>query len=111
MKEFKVNGKIVDRQKANIKLVDAIKRKKFDEEILHDPSNTDRYIKNPDEFDYIKGFARNEKAIQKKKAEYFFDFNGDNKPLKKKKESRIDKLRKPFTIRNGKKHYKDYHKL
>jgi len=111
MKDFKINGKIVDRQKTNLKLVDAIKRKKFDEELLHDPSSTDRYLKNPDEFNYVKGFARDNKMIKKKKPDYFFDFKDDGKPLNKKKESRIDKMRKPFTIRNGKKHYQDYHKL
>lgn len=109
-KPFLVQGKLVDRQKSNVKVINKLQRKKFKEELIHQPDDRTNYVKVPDEFDYVKNFMGDKKE-KKKKEEDLFDFNGDKKPLNMKKESRVDKMRKPFKIINGKKFYGKYHSV
>jgi len=108
-KQFKVHGKIVDRQNVDIKLVKKLQRAKLKEEKKKNPH--EHYLIPPDEFDYIKDFGAKKKKIEKKKPEFFFDFHNDGKPLAIKKQSRVEKARRPFTMRNGKKVYQEFHKL
>ena len=109
-KPFLVQGKLVERQNANVKVIKKLQRKKFKEELIHEPDDRTNYVKVPDEFDYIKNFMGDRKE-NKKKEEELFDFNGDKKPLNMKKESRVEKMRKPFKIINGKKFYGKYHSV
>ena len=100
-KPFLVSGKLIDRQKSNVKIIKKLQRKKFKEELIHEPD---------DEFDYVKNFMADKKEKKKKEID-LFDFNGDKKPLNIKKESRVEKMRKPFKIINGKKFYGKYHSV
>mgnify|MGYP003627827566 CR=1 FL=1 len=108
-KKFKIHGKIVDRQNADIDLVKKLQRAKLKEEKKKYPE--EHFFIPPDEFDYIKNFASKKKKIEVKKPEFFFDFNDDGKPLAIKKQSRVEKARRPFTLRGGKKVYHEFHKL
>ena len=108
VKQFKDRGKIVSGQKANIPLIKRLQRAKLKEEAK---KTNDRFITYADEFDYIKNFASTAKVGDKKPPEFYFDMKGDGKPLNKKKESRVQKMNKPFTLRHGKKHYAKYHSL
>ena len=107
---FKVRGQLVDRPKVNVQVVSKMKRQKLHEQ-KKQMAQSEHIRLLPDEFDDIKNFASKEKTITKKKPEFYFDFHNDNKPLKIKKQSRFDKMRQPFTNREGKKIYKEYHKL
>jgi len=109
VKEFKVNGKIVDRMNANIKIIKSIQQRKLDI-ARHDEPDT-RFVQVPDEFNTIKNFAKDNRTINKKKEAFYFDMTDDGKPMNIKKESRIDKLRRPYTIRSGKKYYGKFHNL
>jgi len=111
VKKFKPLNMGVSPMKANIELVKKNQKQKYDEVLLHEPNNRDHYLKNPDEFTDVKDFANKAKAVNKHPPEFFFDMVGDNKPLAKKKKSRLEKLKQPFTIVKGKKIYKEYHKL
>tara|TARA_A100000171_G_C2094680_1_gene126393 strand:+ start:491 stop:823 length:333 start_codon:yes stop_codon:yes gene_type:complete len=109
VKEFKVNGKIVDRMNANLKVINKIQRNKLNVAKYDEPDS--RFVEVPDEFTTIKNFAKDNRTINKKKEEFYFDLTDDGKPMNIKKESRIDKMRKPFTIRNGKKYYGKFHSV
>ena len=108
VKQFKDRGKLVSGMKANIPLIKRLQRSKLKEEAK---KTNDRFITYADEFDYVKNFANTAKASTKKPTEFYFDMKGDGKPLNKKKESRIEKMNKPFTLRNGKKHYAKFHNI
>jgi hypothetical protein len=109
VKEFKVNGKIVDRMNANIKVINSIQRRKLDIAKHEEPDS--RFVSVPDEFTTIKNFAKDNRTINKKKEAFYFDMKDDGKPMNIKKETRIDKMRKPFTIRNGKKYTGKFHSV
>tara|TARA_R100001079_G_scaffold7789_1_gene4355 strand:+ start:479 stop:814 length:336 start_codon:yes stop_codon:yes gene_type:complete len=109
-KSFLVQSKLVEREKANVPIIKKYQRKKFKEELIHHPDDRTNWVSVPDEFNYVKNFMGG-KQEKKKKEEELFDYNDDKKPLNIKKESRIDKMRKPFKIINGKKFYGKYHSV
>lgn len=111
VKNFKPTMKGIDRMKANVTLVKKNREKKFNEVLIHEPNNRDHFKKIPDEFRDIKDFAIKSKTINKHKPEFFFDMKGDNKPLSIRKKSKLEKLKRPFTIINGKKFYQELNKL
>ena len=63
------------------------------------------------QFYETKNFYKKDLAIKKHKADFYFDFNNDGKPLNIKKESKLDKLKKPFKIIDGKKVFQKFHAL
>ena len=56
----------------------------------------------PTEFFTVKNFMAG-KPKQNLNKEHIFDVKGDDKPIKKKKVTKADKLRRPFVMYNGKK--------
>ena len=83
---------IIDRPKAVVRYTKAsIKKPLLDEEM-------------PSEFLYIDNFMAG-KTKQNLKKEHVFDVKGDNKPIKKKKISKADKLKTPFVMFNDKKYH------
>tara|TARA_R110001606_G_scaffold366702_1_gene521952 strand:- start:3177 stop:3503 length:327 start_codon:yes stop_codon:yes gene_type:complete len=56
----------------------------------------------PSEFFAVKNFMAGKKK-QNLDKEHIFDVNGDDKPIKVKKLTKADKLRRPFKMYNGKK--------
>tara|TARA_R110002012_G_scaffold214160_1_gene385280 strand:- start:35 stop:340 length:306 start_codon:yes stop_codon:yes gene_type:complete len=83
---------IIDKPKAVVRYTKAsIKKPLVDEEM-------------PGEFLYVDNFMAG-KPKQNLKKEHVFDVNGDNKPIKKKKISKADKLKTPFVMYNDKKYH------
>ena len=83
---------IIDRPKAVVRYTKAsIKKPLLDEEM-------------PSEFLYIDNFMAGKKK-QNLKKEHVFDVKGDNKPIKKKKISKAERLKTPFVVFNDKKYH------
>ena len=65
-KSFLVQSKLVERQKANVKVINKLQRKKFKEVLIHEPDDRTNWVKVPDEFEYIKNFMGDKKEKKKK---------------------------------------------
>lgn len=83
---------IIDKPKAVVRYTKAsLKKPNLDEEM-------------PGEFLYVKGFMAG-KPKQNLKKDHVFDTKGDQKPIKKKKISKADRLKTPTHMYNDKKYH------
>ena len=87
----------IDQEKSNIKWTKA--QMKFQKKNMH---NIDPEDAIPSEFFTVKNFMAG-KPKQNLKKDHIFDVNGDDKPIKVKKLTKHDKLKRPFQMYNGKK--------
>lgn len=104
MNKFNQNPKMrIDRVKAHHTYLKPKKQKLINNH-YHDDEDVDYKDKAPWELQNIKGLG---KGVEKptKKEDYFFDTKGDNKPLKIKKKSKVEKESRAFIMFDGKKYH------
>lgn len=104
MNKFNQNPKMtIDRVKAHHTYLKP-KKKKHNDNALVDEDAVDYKDIAPWELQNVKGLGKGSEK-PKKKEEYFFDTKNDNKPLKIKKKSKVEKLSRAFIMLDGKKYH------